>query len=144
MTCCEVQVVRWQFWVSGRPDDHLICTLVDTFSKKFGLTINKSKTEVQVINREKISINIQMDGQLLNHGQVENLIYLGVIISETPTSETDIKRRVGLAMGAIQRLNPIWNSKDIKRQTKLYRVLVLSIASYGAETWTLKKSDEQR
>ena len=27
MTCCEVQVVRRQFWASGRPDDHLICTL---------------------------------------------------------------------------------------------------------------------
>ena len=28
MTCCEVQVVRRQFWASGRPDDHLTCTLV--------------------------------------------------------------------------------------------------------------------
>ena len=27
MTCCEVQVVRRQFWASGCPDDHLICTL---------------------------------------------------------------------------------------------------------------------
>ena len=68
------------------------------------------------------------------------------MISENPTSENDIKRRVGLAMGAIQKLNPIWNSNVIKRPTKLelYRVLVLSIATYGAETWTLKKSDEQR
>ena len=50
------------------------------------------------------------------------------------------------AMGAIQKLNPIWNSNVIKRPTKLelYRVLVLSIATYGAETWSLKKSDEQR
>ena len=33
MTCCEVQVVRRQFWASGRPDDHLICTLVDFVDK---------------------------------------------------------------------------------------------------------------
>ena len=44
------------------------------------------------------------------------------------------------------RENPIWNSNVIKRPNKLelYRVLVLSIATYRAATWTLKKSDEQR
>ena len=48
--------------------------------------------------------------------------------------------------GSHPKLNPILNSQVIKRQTKLelHRVLVLSIATYGAETWTLKKSDEQR
>ena len=46
----------------------------------------------------------------------------------------------------MQKLNPIWKSKDIEYSTKLelYRVLALSIATYGAETWTLKKTDEQR
>ena len=29
-------------------------------------------------------------------------------------------------------------------QTELYRVLVLSIATYGCETWTLKTKDEQQ
>ena len=37
-------------------------TKVDNFSKKFGLPINKSKTEVQVINRERINITILIDG----------------------------------------------------------------------------------
>ena len=78
--------------------------------------------------------------------QVEKFIYLGGVISETPGSENDIKRRVGLAMGAMQKLNTIWKSKDIRNSTKieLYRVLILSIVTYGAETWTLKKADEQR
>jgi hypothetical protein len=48
----------------------------DTFSKKIGLTINKSKTAVQVLNRDKIQLNIQIDGKSLD--QVENFIYLGV------------------------------------------------------------------
>ena len=82
---------------------------VDTSSKKFGLTINKSKTVVQVLNRVKIQLNSQIDGQSLD--QVENFICLGGVISEIPTSENDIKRRVGLAMGAMQKLN----SMDIQR-----------------------------
>ena len=105
-------------------DLQFLVSEVDTFSKKFGLTINKSKTAVQVLNRDKIQLNIQIDGKSLD--QVENFIYLGGVISEIPTSENDIKRRVGLAMGAMQKLNSIWTSKDIKNSTKLnlYRVLL--------------------
>ena len=46
----------------------------------------------------------------------------------------------------MQKLNSIWKSSEISTQTKLelYRVLVLSIATYGSETWTLKKKDQQR
>ena len=49
-------------------------------------------------------------------------------------------------MGAMQKLNTIWKSKDIRNSTKieLYRVLILSRVTYDAETWTLKKADEQR
>ena len=62
------------------------------------------------------------------------------------SSEGDIKRRIGLAMGIMQKLNSIWKSSEITTLTKLelYRVLVLSIATYGCEIWTLKKKDEQR
>ena len=128
----------------SKKDLQALVSKVDAFSKKFGLTINISKTEVQVISREKVQIDIKIDGKTLE--QVENFIYLGGVISEVPSSESDIKRRVGLAMGSMQKLNPIWKSKDIRNSTKLelYKVLVLSIASYGAETWTLKKTDEQR
>ena len=62
------------------------------------------------------------------------------------TSSEDIKRRIGLAMGVLQKLSPIWSSNEVSTLTKLqlYRVLVLTIVSYGAEAWTLKKRDEQR
>ena len=113
-----------------------LVTEVDVYSKKFGFTINISKTEVQVISRENIQIDIKIDGKSL--AQTGKFIYLGGVISENPTSENDIKRQVGPAMGSMQKLKPIWKSEDIKHSTKpeLYRVLVLSIATYGAEIWT--------
>ena len=68
--------IRRRHWSSHqtwrRPAD--LVTKLDTFSKKFGQTINKSKTEVQVINRERINISIRIDDKPLN--QVENFIYL--------------------------------------------------------------------
>ena len=54
------------------------------------------------------------------------------------------QKRIGLAMGGMQKLTSIWKSKEITTKTKieLYRVLILSIATYGSESWTLKKRYE--
>ncbi|XP_072050141.1 uncharacterized protein [Amphiura filiformis] len=73
--------------------------------------------------------------------QVQTFTYLGGVITENSTSTEDIKRRIGLAMGSMRKLTTIWKSKEISINTKmeLYQVLILSIATYGAEAWTLKK-----
>ncbi|XP_072017475.1 uncharacterized protein [Amphiura filiformis] len=111
---------------------------------RFGLTINIAKTEVQVIGRETAKATISIGNSTLE--QVESFIYLGGVITEKASSEKDIKRRIGLAMGIMQKLNPIWKSTEISTITKLelYKVLVLSIATYASEAWTIKKRDEQR
>ena len=73
-------------------------------------------------------------------------VYLGGTISSKGSCKVDVKHRIGKAIAAVQRLKPIWTAKDIQRTTKmeLYRVLVLSILLYGAESWTLKKEDESQ
>ena len=113
-------------------------------SSNMGLKINISKTEVQVISRDEVTLHININGQQLK--QVQEFVYLGGTISQKGSCSEDIKSRIGKALGAVQRLQPIWNAGDIQRSTKieLYRVLVLSILLYGAETWTLKKDDENR
>ena len=65
---------------------------------------------------------------------------------EDGTCQSDVKRRIGLALGAMHALHPIWRAKDISNHTKiaLYRSLVLSIVLYAAETWTLRKRDQNR
>jgi hypothetical protein len=109
-----------------------------------GLKINISKTEVQVIGKQEVQLQININGTQLK--QAEDFVYLGGTISQKGTCTKDVKSRIGKALGAVQRLQPIWNARDIQRSTKveLYRVLVLSILLYGAETWTLKKEDENR
>ena len=64
--------------------------------------------------------------------------YLG-FITKDGTCETGIRIRLALATSAIVRLYTIWNNKQIqfKLKYKLYRSLVLSILTYGCETWTI-------
>ena len=90
-------------------------------------------------------MSVYIDEVLLKQ-VVETFTYLGGVISENSTCTDDIKRRIGLAMGGMQKLTSIWKSKEITTETKieLYRVLILSIATYGSESWTLKKRDEHR
>ena len=109
-----------------------------------GLKINIAKTEVQVIGKKENHIKININGTTLK--QVENFIYLGGTISQKGGCTEDIKSRIGKALGAVQRLQPIWKAEDIQQDTEveLYRVLVPSILLNGAETWTLKKEDENR
>ena len=113
-------------------------------SSDLGLKINILKTEVQTISRNEIQLDININGQQLKH--VTKFVYLGGTIESKGTCQADVKQRIGKALGAIQRLQPIWTAKDITLATKmeLYRVLVLSILLYGAETWTLRKEDENR
>ena len=125
-------------------DLQTLVTNVHTVSRKFGLTINKGKTEVQMISKESKPMSVYIDEEKLK--QVETFTYLRGVITDKSTFTDDIKRRIGIAMGGMQKLNTIWKSKEITIETKieLYRVLILSIATYGSESWTLKKRDEHR
>ena len=129
---------------NSEEDLQSLVSKVHTVSKRFGLKINIGKTEVQMISKESQPLSVYIEEEKLK--QVQTFTYLGGVISENSTSSDDIKRRIGLAMGGMQKLSTIWKSKEITPETKmeLYRVLILSIATYGSECWTLKKKDEHR
>ena len=55
-------------------------------------------------------------------------------------------RRIGLASSVMGQLTSVWRQSRLSLYTKLrlYNALVVSVLLYGAETWTLTKSDEQK
>ena len=74
--------------------------------------------------------------------KVNSFVFLG---SNVPTVEDDVKRRTRLAAWSFGRLkNTIWSNHDISRSLKvrIYRALILPIATYGSESWTLRKADQ--
>ena len=121
--------------------DWSIYLVSDVFksNSQLGLKISLSKTQVQVIGRNSTQITIQLENHTLE--QVKSFMYLADQIDEDGTSQNDVKRRIGLALGAMHTLHPIWRAWNISNQTKiaLYKSLVLSIVLHAAETWTLKK-----
>ena len=104
-------------------------------SSILGLKINVNKTEVQNISKEPKHIHILIDGKELT--QVDNFTYLlGRNYQPRWIQFTGYQTENWKSNGAVQKLYNIWNSTNIRVSTKteLYRVLILSILLYGAET----------
>jgi len=87
---------------------------------------------------------LEVEGQELE--ETENFVYLGGITSTQEGTDKNVERRIGLARGTWQALGKVWNSKELSKATKtcMYEVLVLSTLLYNAETWTLRKKQQQR
>ena len=89
-------------------------------------------------NPENVKINDE------NVETVNNFIFLG---SNVPNTSADVKRRIFLANVAFGKLQKnIWSRGDISiaLKVRLYKVLILLIAIYGSETWSLTKHDAQK
>lgn len=76
-------------------------------------------------------------------GHVEEFTFLGSVV---PGSESDIKRRIALSAAALGRLRrTVWNRRDIPRSIKirLYKALLIPIATYASATWTMRVQEER-
>ena len=86
--------------------------------------------------------NIMIEGERLEN--VDDFVYLG---SSVPDTIKDVERRIALALSAFGRLRKsVWSNRDIllRLKVRLYRALILPIATYAAETWALTVTDEKK
>ena len=72
--------------------------------------------------------------------------YLGSDISSCGCSTAEMFRHVGLSSSIMTQLACVqWQSRlSLCTKLRLYNALVVSVIFYGAETWTLVKSNEQK
>ena len=106
--------------------------------KKWGMKVNSDKCKV--ISESRIEIKI--DNEPVEN--VKRIVFLG---SEVPGTSSDVKRRIALASMAFGRLKEqIWKRRDIpnKLKVRLYYALIVPIAIYASETWTLLTEDERK
>ena len=76
--------------------------------------------------------------------KVDDFVFLG---SNVPSVVADVKRRTRLAAWAFGRIkNAIWTNQDITRSLKvrICRALILPIAIYRAESWTLRQAGKRQ
>ena len=110
-------------------------------AKEVGLEINVEKTEYMAFNIREDEGNVVLDKQELK--KVDDFRYLGSMMRST---ETDFERRRGLAYGAWNSMEKIWNAKHvpIKLKTSIFDASVLSILLYGCELWIITPKIEQQ
>ena len=105
---------------------------------KWGMKINTAKCKVLTTAEDQITIQ----GEHIEN--VKDFIFLG---SSVPNVTNDIDRRIVLASTSFGRLRKaIWNNRKISLQLKmrLFRALILPIATYASETWVLTIKDENK
>jgi hypothetical protein len=127
------------------PELQHITTEIDKNSRRFGLQINIDKTKVMAVEKKRNKeLHINISGKEVE--QVDKFVYLGGLITANGSNEEDIQRRIGLTSQAFGKLNKIWRSKGITKNTKIriYETLIKPILLYGSECWTIRKSDEHR
>jgi len=115
-------------------------------SRKMGLSLNCKKTECMVITKKKIvpRCEIIVENNLIT--QVKKFNYLGSVVTEDGRCDTEVRRRIGMAKDAFQKMKSILRNTKINMPTKI-RVLecyVIPILSYASECWTISTSMEKR
>ena len=78
--------------------------------------------------------------------QVNVLTYLGANIAPDGECRSDIKKRLAIATDVLSKLKPVLKNRGITKKSKwrLVKALVWPVATYGCESWTLRKADEMK
>ena len=110
-------------------------------SEKAGLYLNVGKTKLMAIG---VIGDVFVNGEKVE--VVNNSSFLGAHTTNDGLCEKETRRRIGVGKAAMGRLTEIWKDRGITLRTKvkLVRTLVFPIVLYGAETWTVRKSERKK
>jgi len=115
---------------------------LDQVSRKYSILIDVDKTKVMA--SDGIACRVLIQNKLLE--QMDTFPYLGSLITEDGECTMEFRTRLnrGQAIGAS--LQKIWKSHGMPISTKirLMKELVWPVATYGCESWTLRKNGETR
>ena len=106
--------------------------------------INSLKTKSMKIGRQNEVLNIQTSERPIE--QVEEFKYLGVTFTSQGETTKAIQERITLGQRAYGRLKRVWNDRHISQELKirLLKAIVIPTTLYGAETWIIRKREEQK
>ncbi|KAJ4432109.1 hypothetical protein ANN_20724 [Periplaneta americana] len=129
-------------------------------SKEIGLEVNPENTKYMIMSRDE---NIVRNGNIkigdLSFEEVKKFKYLGGTVTNINDTWEEIKRRINMGNACYYWDEKLLLSSLLKSSIKrsifcrhlekelrkiIVKCFVWSVALYGAETWTLRRSDEKR
>ena len=110
-------------------------------SEKIGLKLNIQKAKIMVSGGPITSW--QIDGETME--TVTDFIFWGSKITADDDCSHEIKRCLLLGRKVMTNLDRLLKSRDITLSTKVdIKAMVFPIATYGCESWTIKKAEHRR
>ena len=115
---------------------------LDRVSRKYSLLVNVDTTKLTA--SDGIACRILIQNEQLE--QVDTFPYLGSLITEDGECTTEFHTRLNRGQAIEASLQKIWKSHNIPISTKirLMKALMWPVATYGCESWTLRKNEETR
>jgi len=110
-----------------------------------GLKVNGDKTKSMLSTPTHTEIDQSITIGPYNIEVVKNFVYLGSEITSKNDVSAEVSRRIVMANRCLGGLRKLLRSKHLSRKTKiqLYHQLIQPVLLYGAETWSLKTTDEK-
>ena len=110
-------------------------------SKKVGINEILKKTKIMATSP---ITSWQIEGE--NVEVVTHLLFLGSKITGDGDRSHEIRRQLLLVRKAMTNLYSVLKSRDSTLPTKvrIVKTTVLSVVTYGCESWTVKKAEHQR
>jgi len=100
------------------------------------------KNKIMRISRQPFPVKIMIDQKQLEN--MESFKYLGSILTNDGRCTCEIKCRIAMSKGALNKKRTLFTSTlDLGLRKKLVKCYIWSIALYGAETWTLRAVDQK-
>ena len=94
------------------------------------------------ISRQPSPVTITIDQKQLEN--VKSFKYLGSMLTEDGRCTCEIKSRIAMAKTSYNKKNLFTSKLDLNLRKKLVKCYVWSMALYGAETCTLRATDQKR
>jgi hypothetical protein len=118
---------------------------LQTTASRYDMKINVKKTKTLLVSKQKTGGKVDITIYDQKVEQVTKFKYLGALISEDGRCESEVKVRIGMGKDAFSKRKELL-TKNFSRNIKIQivKAVVWSVALYGCETWTLRKTEIQR
>ncbi len=122
--------------VAGSAEDLQVMLELNCESHKAGMVINLTKTKI--LNNSGQPNQVKIGGETIK--TVDNIIYLGQLITFQYQTEKEANRRIALAWSKLWCLGIILkNNFPISYKSHIFNSCVVPVLTYGCQTWSITK-----
>jgi len=116
-------------------------------SKEIGLEVNAGKTKNVVMSRDQnTGQSHSMETDYSSFERVEEFKYLGTTLTNQNSIQEEIKSRLTSGDACYHSVQNLLSSSLLSKnlKIKIYKTVILSVALYGCEIWSLILREERR